>query len=212
MMDTSNEPQHSPSATKARAEVSSDRNSSIELLRLISMLLILSLHVNYFAFGSPTAMEFRVAPAASFLRTALESFAIVGVNVFVLISGWFGIRPRINRVASFLFQTSFFCCVLYVGGLAFGTSYSSPDMIESLFLLGGTNWFLRSYLLLYTLSPVLESFIATATKKTLRNTLIVFFLFQTFLGGCSPVKTTSRFSGAATLRCRFSDSISWPDT
>ena len=176
----------SPGSTTSIPERSSCRHSGIELLRFVSMLLILSLHVNFYAFGSPSATDFQTAPISSLLRTAFESLAIIGVNSFVLISGWFGIRPRANRVVSLLFQTTFFCCLLFVVGLALGVSYSSADMVKSIFLLGGPNWFLRSYILLYVISPLLESFIATATRKSYQTTLVVFFSFQTFYGWLIP--------------------------
>ena len=41
------------------------------------------------------------------LRMLFESLAIVCVNVFVLISGWFGIRPKWKSVTNFLFQVFF---------------------------------------------------------------------------------------------------------
>ena len=162
------------------------RKSGIELLRLVSMFLILSLHVNFLAFDRPSASDFGSFPATSFLRVFLESIAIVGVDVFVLISGWFGIRPKARRLASLLFQTTFFCCLAYEVGLLFGVRYSSWDVLGYLVFLGPQNWFLRSYLLLYAASPVLEAFVSTTSEKKFRLVLAVFFGFQTVYGWLFP--------------------------
>ena len=131
-------------------------------------------------------MDFKVDPANGFLRSILESIAIVGVDVFVLISGWFGIRPKAKRLASLLFQTTFFCCLAYEAGLLFGVWYSPWDVLGNLVFLGPQNWFLRSYLLLYAASPVLEAFVSTASKQTFRLVLAAFFGFQTVFGWLFP--------------------------
>ena len=181
-MESTETPSESPGA-RNRTVV---RESGIELLRLVSMFLILSLHVNFYVFGQPSVTDFKVDPANGFLRSFLESIAIVGVDVFVLISGWFGIRPKARRFASLLFQTTFFCCLAYEAGLLFGVWYSSWDVLGNLVFLGPQNWFLRSYLLLYAASPVLEAFVSTASEKTFRFVLAGFFGFQTVYGWLLP--------------------------
>ena len=45
---------------------------------------------------------------ASFVKAYAEQLCIICVNVFVLISGWFGIRPCVKGVLSLLFQVYFF--------------------------------------------------------------------------------------------------------
>ena len=80
------------------------RNPSFELLRIISMLMILTLHYNARAdvllhLGVP-------AGAVNIFANIMESFAITGVNVYVLISGYFlskG-RARISRLIAMICQ------------------------------------------------------------------------------------------------------------
>ena len=78
------------------------RNSNIELLRIIAMLMILGLHVNFLAIGQPNAQEIISSPIQSFIRLFAEYACIVGVNVFVLISGWFGIHYKPKGIVQFL--------------------------------------------------------------------------------------------------------------
>ena len=48
------------------------------------------------------------------VRILVEHWAIIGVNVFVLISGWFGIRTSLKGACKLLFQ------VFFIGLLTFG--------------------------------------------------------------------------------------------
>lgn len=62
------------------------RLSNIELLRILSMLGVLIVHADFGALGEPTRAELLSTPTYTVIRTSLEAFAIVAVNVFVLIS------------------------------------------------------------------------------------------------------------------------------
>jgi surface polysaccharide O-acyltransferase-like enzyme len=84
-----------------------ERNSNIELLGIMAMLLVLIDHSGYMSIMPPTNDEVCSAPFLSFVRYCGQSFSSICVNVFVLISGWFGIKARINRVSEFLFQCYF---------------------------------------------------------------------------------------------------------
>ena len=70
------------------------RASNFELLRILAMLLILVLHANFLAFRFPTNEAIHAQPLTSLGQVWSEALAIVGVNVFVLISGYFGIKAR----------------------------------------------------------------------------------------------------------------------
>ncbi len=163
------------------------RHSGIELLRLLSMVFILALHINFFAFGQPTSANFESDFLGCSLRYFWESLTIVGVNTFVLISGWFGIRPKAKSVLALLFQCAYFCLVLYMAGWAFGVDFSRREALRNLFFLGKGNWFIKSYLLLYILSPALESFAASASRRTYSILLLSYFVFQSVYGWLYPV-------------------------
>ena len=163
------------------------RHSGIEFLRLLSMVFILALHINFFAFGRPTSVNFQSDPWGSSLRFFWESLTIVGVNTFVLISGWFGIRPKTKNILTLFFQCAFFCCILYAAGWAFGVKFSRREAVLNFFFLGKLNWFIKSYLMLYILAPVLESFVSVASRRMFAFLLVSFFAFQTTYGWLYPV-------------------------
>lgn len=72
------------------------RQSNIELLRIVAMLFVLILHADYMALKAPTLAEITGAPFQSALPIFAETASIVAVNVFVMISGWFGLRATVR--------------------------------------------------------------------------------------------------------------------
>ena len=90
------------------------RNSNIELLRIIAMVMILGLHVNFLAIKIPSTQDITSSPLQSFIRLFAEYACIVGVNIFVLISGWFGINYKTKGLCNFLFQSLFFSLMIFL--------------------------------------------------------------------------------------------------
>lgn len=156
------------------------RQSSMELLRILSVFSILAYHANFYAIGWPVQADWCAAPIVSALRTYAEFATLVCVDVFVLISGWFGIRPKAKRILGLWFQCAFFCILIYAVGLAAGVPIGSKrEALKNLFWMGKWNWFIKSYVGLYILSPVLNSFAESASKRVFAQMLAAFFVFQT---------------------------------
>jgi surface polysaccharide O-acyltransferase-like enzyme len=159
-----------------------ERQSNIELLRIIAMFLVMVVHANVFSLGLPTYYEYSNAPISSFTRILIESLAIVSVNVFVLISGWFGIHPSLKGFAKFIFQCLFFSIGIYlISVIVNHSSLSMKGLAECLFLTQ-KQWFIKAYIALYILSPILNVFVEQASKQQLRKTILFFYAFQTIYG------------------------------
>ena len=90
------------------------RDSNMELLRIIAMLLVMVVHVDFRALGIPVFEEVQTNPFSSSFRFLTESFSFISVNVFVLLSGWYGIKFKLDRLWEFLFQVFFFSIFLFV--------------------------------------------------------------------------------------------------
>ena len=97
----------------------------MELLRLVAMLLIMVVHANFRALPKPDADMIAADPSSAFLQFMTEGFSIFGVNVFVMLSGWYGIRPRLSRFCELLFQLLFF------GVLCLGVEYIVSGQLPS---------------------------------------------------------------------------------
>lgn len=154
----------------------------MELLRIVAMLLILLVHASYLSLGAPSNQDIYQYPIDSFVRITIQSFAIICVNLFVLLSGWFGIRPSLKSFSNLVFQCLFFSVLIYAIALATNTSIISIRGIAEVFYATGLNWFIKAYIGLYILSPILNSFVENASQKLFRQVLSSFFVFQTVYG------------------------------
>lgn len=190
------------------------RQSNLELLRIVSMMLVLTLHADFWSLGVPSWSEIAGSPAASLTRMTLEAAALVSVNVFVMISGWFGIRPSLRGLASFLFQCMFYSAGIYLAMILLGRAEADvAGAVDNLLLLG-RNWFVGAYLVLYLLSPLLNRLIRGFSSGALAVIVAVFYMVQTawgwvvdsavFDGGYSPLSFVGLYLLAALLRRRSS--------
>ena len=72
------------------------RLSNFELLRILAMFLVLIVHCNYRFLGVPTTDEAREFILPTFARVSFQNISIVCVNLFVMISGWFGAKLQLG--------------------------------------------------------------------------------------------------------------------
>lgn len=157
-----------------------NRQSNIELLRIISMFMVLIVHADYLALGAPTISQYEINHLNAITRSIIESLSIGCVNIFILISGWFGIKASIKGLFGFLFQCLYFSFGLCLLGLLFGSQITISKMVGSIFF--SSYWFIPAYLALYILSPILNSFLENSNKKRIGLLLINLYIFQTIYG------------------------------
>ncbi len=165
-----------------------ERESNIELLRILAMFMVLVIHANFISLPRPLADELAVAPASTVFRYFLESLGIVSIDVFVLISGWFGINTNVKRVLHFIFRILFFWIGGYVACLLLGRANLSWEGILECFAFTRWDWFIKAYGVLFIIAPVLNIFVENASEKLHRNVVMAFLLFQFsygWLGGAA---------------------------
>ena len=181
-MNTSTKQLEKNKETIATPPPTKERESNMELLRVVCMLLVLIVHADYLSLGGPTPADCHSSQGESFIKIAVYSLSTVCVNCFVLLSGWYGIRPKLRRFCDLLSQVLFICGLSLCGYLAL--SHSRPDLedIKSLLLLTDDLWFVRSYIVLYLFAPALNAFSSWASKRQFALTLTGLFLAQTLFG------------------------------
>lgn len=148
------------------------RQSNIELCRILSILLVVLVHSQMTVFGVP-----RAEGMDTLLVYGLESLSIIGVNVFVLISGYFSIRLKIKNIVNLLYICLFYMTLLNILRLATDTME-----LKYLFFISQSNWFIPRYIGLMILSPVLNAFCDKAEKKTFQFVVISITLFSCYWG------------------------------
>lgn len=157
------------------------RESNIELLRNISMFMILVIHANFVSLPKIEYSELMTNTIPSVSRFFIESLGIVAVNVFVFISGWFGIKTRTKSVLSFIYLILWY---LIGGGLfmLFGVKSFSLEWLLGVFQLTPGDWFIKSYFVLMIIAPILNSYTKNTDEKTQRYVMLAFMLFEAIYG------------------------------
>ena len=151
------------------------RQSNFELLRLICMFMVMVCHTNGYVNGED------LVGIQGATRLAINQLCVC-VDVFVMISGWFGIRATKKGLLNLLFQVAFLGLFCFIVFAVLGQPVSiKKDLLPSL-LFGYGYWFVVSYLILYAISPVLNVFCQHASQKEFRTALILFFGAQVLYG------------------------------
>lgn len=162
------------------------RQSNIELLRLVTMFLILAVHANFFSLGAVSKADISIEPLTSAVRIFLEAACMIGVNVFILISGWFGIKASVKGLVAILFQVCFYMALILGIFLLLGIDIPWNGVGRT-FNFGIAYWFIPSYIILYIVSPVLNQFVDHASKRSFTIFIIAFFIAEMIYGYSSTI-------------------------
>ena len=107
-----------------------------------------------------------------FSYVVLRSIAIGAVDCFVMISGYYGIKFKVQRLVTIEMQLIFYSILLYfVSGLFFGTGISTMGILRSVFPFSQeVYWFATKYIMLMFVAPLLVK------ARSCRNVVIVLFI------------------------------------
>lgn len=132
------------------------RQSNFELLRIVLMLLVLLIHY------VPVRMRDMGGDARytndwlwDVVNLELKSLSIVCVNCFVLISGYWGIKLKLNSFLNLLFQMTYWSAVCLIMAIAIWKVPGIPVLQAFVFNIA-SGWFPKSYLALFVLAPVVN--------------------------------------------------------
>lgn len=153
------------------------RQSGIELLRIVAIVMVLVCHANARVLGLPSRAEVFSVPAPSIARMLFGAMAVYGVNIFVMISGWFGIHAKPKGLANLLFEVLFLLWGIYAVFLLTGNATFNMHDIKVCLALTDEYWFVMAYVGLYIFSPVLNAFVEKASKRELQLLLVGFYVF-----------------------------------
>ncbi|MBQ9645998.1 MAG: acyltransferase [Prevotella sp.] len=158
------------------------RDSNMELYRIVCMLTVVFFHIFGVVDISNAKLPSGQCSIGVLPTQLLTSATFVCIDVFVLLSGWYGIKPRAEKVISFVFQVLFYSVISYVLFLIFCADVTfSPSFLIHIFLLDDY-WFVPVYLLLYLVAPVFNPFISNSSHQQFKRVLIILILFQSIYG------------------------------
>lgn len=140
------------------------RESNFETLRITAMIMVVMLHCNYFVLGDVNAAEIAKSSFESFIRMFWDQLCTPCVNLFILLSGWFGIHSKLKGGISLLFQVVFYTLLSIIICKLIGWEISLDRIYTSLTCQMGY-WFILPYLLLYITAPAYNILAEKAPHK-----------------------------------------------
>lgn len=164
--------------------MSKSRNSSVELLRILSMLFIICSH--FCVHGSFETQEMSFSINKMVLQIGV--LGNLGVDVFVMISGYFLSQTdfRISRIVKVMLQVSFYSISIFfiLVGLKI-VPFSIKAAIKSIFpVLFNQYWFATTYVVVCFFSPFMNQFLNCLSKRKyllyLGTIVIIWSVLPTF--------------------------------
>ncbi len=147
----------------------------MELLRIVAMLMVVAVHASTKGFGWIAVWKMHHYPVKWTFVALSTMMCIACVNVFVLITGWFGTHFKWRGVGRLVGQTVTVSLSMYAVVWLLGAEM--PHSLGKAVKVMWGYWFVRSYLLLYMLSPVLNSFVEHSTERQLGGFLLTYYAF-----------------------------------
>ncbi len=150
------------------------RNTRLDLLRILSMLGIVTLHI-IGAGGVVSACE--VGTPSFWAVNTLETLCECSVNVFAVMSGYllFGKRQRMRRIFELLITVLFYCIIITaVMILCFDVPFTVKNLINGLLpMLRGKYWYITCYVGLFLLFPYINSMLECLNRKQYSVLLLI---------------------------------------
>ena len=165
-----------------------ERNSSLELLRIIGIFFIILRHYceNVIPFADITTANWSWRIIFLQVNTA---WGMVANNIFTLISGYFMISKKVNwkRIVCLIAEMFFYSWIIMIILYGFRiSSFSIGDMIKQLIPVWfGETWYVNCYIVFCCFLPFINPFLDGLSKENYKKFLVVFFLIacvaRTFL-------------------------------
>ncbi len=166
---------------------------SIELLRIIAMMMVVMLH--YLGKGEILPELTGEITGNGYVAWVMEALCIVAVNVYMLISGYFLVNSnfKVSRLVELICQVMFYSILVELFLLATGSISTDVlainRILELLFPLQMEHyWFITAYIIMYLFSPILSTAVHHMEQKQLRNIIIALLVFFSLSKSVLPVQ------------------------
>lgn len=163
------------------------RNINLELLRILSMFMIIFLHsIDY------SGVSEKLVPGTMLYYYEYFSWAAVQVcvNCFVLISGYFLVQShfRLSKIISIWVEVVFYSLIIKGFLMVIGVIPVSAVSLASCFfpIITGRYWFVTIYFGMYLLSPIYSVAAKALTKRQYQYLLAVLFVLSSVMISIHP--------------------------
>ena len=175
------------------------RNANMELLRIIAMAMIVVLHFfkhSGYLPESSVAVEGASLNGLNIIAIVMESFCIVAVNVYLLISGYFSIdsKWKPSKLLGFLCRVWFYTLLIPIAAACMGIPILAEEegiygLLKYILPVGTSHyWFVTCYFQLLLLMPLLNHAIKAMTGKQLKTVLLALLIPVCFIKSICPIE------------------------
>lgn len=168
------------------------RQSGIELLKIIAMFLIVISHCAQSMIGSENFIlsniniEQPTTDHTIFILYFFRHLGVLGNTVFLLSSVWFLVdnkNLKLNKIANMVLNVYVISVIFLLIFLTMGVDIFVEDILKCLFpTTFSLNWYITCYLLLYSIYPLLNTVINKLTQKQHLAYNCVFFILYFLIG------------------------------
>ncbi len=148
--------------------------ANFELLRIISMAMIVILH--FLGFGG-ILNKVQIGEPKYYLANIIEYACIIAVNLYVMITGYFCINKKIRfpKILNLEMQMIFYLVVIYVCSVMFGNeNFEISKFVKNFFpYITKQYWFLTAYISLYVMIPIVNKVVSNIGKREYKSFLII---------------------------------------
>lgn len=140
------------------------RNSSIELLRVLSLFMIFWMH------GAASFHDNVFAGVSSILISVIGN---MGVACFILISGYYGIKLNVKKMMHLDLMLVFFSWIALAMQFVWGNPVGGEAILSYLLpVIGKQSWYFTCYFALVFLSPFLNEMVEKMGETRLRQLIV----------------------------------------
>lgn len=163
------------------ADTKKQRSSNFELLRLVAIFLITMHHltinnVDVCGYNHPYSLS-----QDGWVGVVINSTSIIGVNLFVLISGWFGIRRIWGNIIRLVLDVLLLGLInIAACSLLFGYTPTFEEMTTTCSFFN--NWYVVHFIILIMLSPLLEAALRNMELKPLAISWMMLAIITVYFG------------------------------
>ena len=168
--------------------IAKNRNSGVDLLKSLSMFLVVLLHINTAggALGGsvPDSAQWWIADLA-------QSASYCCVNCFALITGFLmtGRAFRPGRIVSSWMQVAFYSVVTAAAWYILMPGQIEPEFVTSAFfpVLNSSYWYFTAYFVMFFFTPFLNAMVNALDRHGRKMLLAAIFVFMSLLPTVNPL-------------------------
>lgn len=152
------------------------RDSNFELFRILLIVMVISIH--YFLHGG-ALKNLTPNDTNYYVVNIIYSCIRVAVNCFVLISGYFGIKFRTQKLIKFELQVLFYSISIFIIFVCAGIEEFNMIGLKLCLtpIMSREWWFITTYVLLYIISPYINMVRDKLTKENYIKVLLIGLFF-----------------------------------